>query len=550
MIKKIFHSTLLVAIIVLFTSFVTILGVLYDYFNTSQNKQLHAQLELASMAVENEGLTYLENMHTEDFRITYVDTDGTVLYDSQISIETMENHAEREEIKEALTTGFGESSRYSTTLTERTIYLANRLSNGDILRISISSYTVLSLILELMQILVTIFIFAVILSSVLAKSMAKRIVNPLNNLDLDHPLENDSYDELSPLLKRIELQHSQIKQQMKNLKRTQNEFEAIVTCMNEGLVLLNNKGAILSINPAARKLFHADKECIGNDFLTVDRTHEIHVGIAEATQNGHSEIRIERNQRIYQFDFSRIESDNRMIGIVILTFDVTEQANAEQTRREFTANVSHELKTPLQSIMGSAELIENGLVKPEDMTLFTSRIRTESARLLTLIEDIIRLSQLDEGIEMIKEKVDMYYLGEEVLASLQDTASKKNIQLSIEGTHETIYGVKHLLSEILYNLCDNAIKYNVPDGFVRITISSDNTYIRVSVTDNGIGIAPEHHARIFERFYRVDKSHSKASGGTGLGLSIVKHAVMYHNGKIDMISEAGKGTTMLMTFPK
>ena len=550
MIKKIFHSTLLVAIVVLFASFVTILGVLYNYFNEAQNKQLHTQLTLASMAVENEGINYLESMDTKDFRVTYIGADGTVLYDSQVSVDIMENHALREEIQEAFTTGFGESSRYSTTLTERTIYLANRLENGNILRMSISSYTVFSLILELMQILITIFIFAVILSAVLAKSMAKRIVNPLNELDLDHPLENDSYDELSPLLKRIELQHSQIKQQIKNMKRTQNEFEAIVNCMNEGLILMNSKGIILSINPAARKLFHADEECIGKDFLTVDRTHEIHVGIAEATQKGHNEIRIERNQRIYQFDFSRIESDNRIIGIVLLTFDVTEQANAEQTRRVFTANVSHELKTPLQSIMGSAELIENGLVKPEDMTIFTSRIRNESARLLTLIEDIIRLSQLDEGTQMPKEKVDLYNLGEEVLATLQDTAKKKNIQLSIEGTHEKIYGVKHLLSEILFNLCDNAIKYNVPNGYVHINVTSDSSYIRVSVTDNGIGIAPEHHARIFERFYRVDKSHSKESGGTGLGLSIVKHAVMYHNGKIDMISESGKGTTMFMTFSK
>ncbi len=550
MTKKIFRSTLFVAIVVLFASFITILGVLYNYFNGSQNKQLHAQLALASTAVENEGVSYLQTMHFDSFRITYIDTDGTVIYDSLVSADTMENHAAREEIQEALQSGFGESSRYSTTLTERTIYLANRLSDGTVLRISVSSYTVLSLVLELMQILVTIFIFAVVLSSVLAKSMAKRIVNPLNELDLDHPLDNDAYDELSPLLKRIETQHGQIKTQMIHLKRTQNEFEAIVNCMNEGLVLLNNKGIILSINPAARKLFCADEACIGNDFLTVDRTHEIHIGIATATQKGHSEIRIERNQRIYQFDFSRIESDGHVIGIVLLTFDVTEQANAEQTRREFTANVSHELKTPLQSIMGSAELIENGLVKSEDMPAFTSRIRNESARLLTLIEDIIRLSQLDEGSEMPKEKVDLYCLSEEVLASLQDTAKKKDIQLSIEGTHETLYGVKHLLSEVLFNLCDNAIKYNVQNGFVRITVSSDNTYIRVAVTDNGIGIAPEHHARIFERFYRVDKSHSKESGGTGLGLSIVKHAVMYHNGKIDMISESGKGTTMFITFPK
>ncbi len=550
MIKKIFRSTLLVAITVLFASFVAILGVLFDYFNDAQSKQLHTQLELASMAVDNEGITYLENMNTDDFRVTYIYVDGTVLYDSQVSADTMENHAKREEIQEAIATGFGESSRYSTTLTERTIYLANRLENGNILRMSISSYTVFSLILELMQILITIFIFAVILSSVLAKSMAKRIVNPLNELDLDHPLENNSYDELSPLLKRIDFQHSQIKQQMKNLKRTQNEFETIVTCMNEGLVLLNNKGIILSINPAARKLFSADDECIGKDFLTVDRTHEIHVGIADATQNGHSEIRIERNQRVYQFDFSRIESDCHVIGIVLLTFDVTEQAYAEQTRREFTANVSHELKTPLQSIMGSAELIENGLVKLEDMPLFTGRIRSEASRLLTLIEDIIRLSQLDEGNEMPKEKVDMYRLGEEILTALQPSADKRNIKLSIEGTHETIYGVKHLLSEVLYNLCDNAIKYNVQNGYVRITVSSDSAYIRVAVADNGIGIAPEHHARIFERFYRVDKSHSKESGGTGLGLSIVKHAVMYHNGKIDIISESGKGTTMLMTFQK
>ncbi len=348
-----------------------------------------------------------------------------VLFDSQADESSMENHAQREEVRQALETGEGQSSRYSSTLLEKTIYYAKRLTDGSILRISISRATAGVLVMGMLQPMLVVLAAALILALVLAKRISARIVAPLNRLDLEKPLENDTYEELSPLLTRINQQRRQIDAQLRTLQQKKDEFDQITASMNEGLVLMNEKGTVLSINPAARELFHAEPDCVGQDFLTVERSHEISCAIRRALEEGHAELRVERGGREYQLDISRIESEGTVIGAVLLAFDVTEQAFAERNRREFTANVSHELKTPLQSIMGSAELIENGLVKQEDMPRFVGHIRTEAARLVTLIEDIIRLSQLDEGGELPFEPVDLKKLAEEASASLASAAAEK-----------------------------------------------------------------------------------------------------------------------------
>lgn len=549
MTTKIFRAIFIVAITVLLASLIIILGVMYDYFTAAQEKQLQSELGLAIRAVEQNGETYLRALDANDYRITWIDADGVVIFDTQTDASKMENHAEREEIQEALTTGSGKSSRYSATLTEKTMYYAKRLTDGTVLRISVNQATVLLLVMGLLQPIAAVALLAMVLSIILAKHMAKRVVKPLNELDLERPLENDAYEELSPLLNRINQQHRQIDAQVRELKKKNDEFAQITDNMKEGLVLLNDKGTILSVNPAAQRIFHTDMSCIGQNFLVIDHRLNMSRAIQAAFADGHSEIHTEQEGKNYQFDISRIESDGNIIGAVLLAFDITEQAFAERNRKEFTANVSHELKTPLQSIIGSAELIENGLVKPEDMPRFMANIRTEAGRLVVLIEDIIRLSQLDEGIELPCEIVDLREIADEVALSLQDAAAAKNVKLTVTGESVRINAVRRLLSEIVFNLCDNAIKYNVKNGSVKVLISKRKNEAIVTVKDTGIGIPPEHQSRVFERFYRVDKSHSKESGGTGLGLSIVKHAAAYHHAKIDLQSQPEQGTTISVRFP-
>ncbi len=556
MTKKIFRSILLAAVSVLLASLVIIMGCLYDYYRNVQEKQLRDELRLASYGVEADGLDYLEQLaspyrfpSTADFRLTWIAADGEVLFDTHVPAAEMENHAGRAEVKEALAEGESGGVRYSETLTERTLYYAQRLTDGTILRISISQLTVFALAMGMLQPILLTAILAVILSALLARRMAKRIVAPLNRLDLDKPLENDAYEELSPLLGRIHQQHRQIEAQLRELRRKTEEFEQITENMSEGLVLLDRKGVILSINPAARAIFHASSACVGQDFLVVDRDHEINLAIQTALEGGHSEVRAMRNDREVQFDISRITVDGLTAGTVLLAFDVTEQAAAERSRREFTANVSHELKTPLQSIMGSAELLENGLVKQEDVPQFVGVIRTEAARLVTLVEDIIHLSQLDEGTAPEKEQVNLLELADSAASALREQAEKRHISLSVTGESAKISGVRGFLHEMLYNLIDNAIKYNIDGGKVEVAVSAGDTAITVSVKDTGIGIPPEYQARVFERFFRVDKSRSKASGGTGLGLSIVKHIAQYHHAEIRLQSGIGRsGTNIEVLF--
>ena len=547
--NKIFQAILKVTIIVLLFNLILITGVLHNYFGKIQNKQLKDELFLAALGTEQEGLNYLDNLRTEDYRITWISSDGVVLFDNQADIKKMENHSNREEFTEAIETGVGSSSRHSVTLTENTVYEARLLSDGSVLRISMNQKSILSLLFGLIQPFGIILIAVIVFAYLIAEKLAEQIMEPLEEIDLEHPLKKESYEELTPFLNRIQFQKKQIKCQIQELEQKKLEFEQVVSHMKEGLVLLNADNQVLSINPAAMELFQTTLNCIGNDFLTVERKQKLTNAIEKARMEGFSQIRLEKNERDYQFDISSIKTETGIVGSVILAFDITEQMNAEKMRREFSANVSHELKTPLQSIIGSAELLQNNLVKEEDKSRFIGHIHKEASRLVVLIEDIIRLSELDEEREIQKEELSLYKIVSNVVDSLQDMAWKKNITLHLEGKEGKIQGVYRLIYETIYNICDNAIKYNVDGGDVKISIEEKDSEVGITIEDTGIGIPKEHQSRIFERFYRVDKSHSKKSGGTGLGLSIVKHAVNYHNGLIELKSEKGKGTKVEIRFP-
>ena len=406
------------------------------------------------------------------------------------------------------------------------------------------------LVLGLLHAVIAVALLAAGLSALLASRAAKRVVAPLNQLDLEHPLKNDAYDELSPLLSRIHAQQQALHRQARDLERRQDEFEQITDSMREGLLLLGQDHRILSINPAAQTLFGTDRSCIGRDFLTVDRRSDISAAVDAALTQGHAQLRQQRQGREYQIDLSRIDSGGEVFGAVLLAFDVTEQAEAERMRREFTANVSHELKTPLQSIIGSVELLENDLVQPEDRPRFLGRIHQEAQRLVSLINDILGLSQLDEGAAMPRESVSLLSLAQEAAASLSAAAQAQDVTLTVNGTAGTLTGVRRLLSETVRNLCENAVKYNVPGGSITVTVAETPQAVILTVADTGIGIPPADQSRVFERFYRVDKSHSRAIGGTGLGLSIVKHAVAYHHGTVQLDSTPGQGTVITVTLPK
>ncbi len=549
MTKKIFHSILLVACTVLLACYLVILTSLNDYFTSLRKSQLKTQLSFASTAVEDEGIEYLKNVESGEYRLTLIDTDGTVLYDTGADAASMENHSDRREFQEAFLSGYGESHRYSRTLTEQTYYFAKKLSDDRVLRISTSQVTIVSLLLGMLQPLLVIAFLAILLSVFLAKRASLNLVKPLNNLDLNDPLSNDVYEELSPLLRHMAQQNKQIALQMDELSRSQNEFNAITSNMSEGLIVLNKDGVVVSLNTAARKIFEAEEDSIGKDFLTIDRTPEISRAIKETLSGKKQELEYEKNGRNYDLCINQIVEKDEVIGVLLLAIDNTEKIQAEQNRREFTANVSHELKTPLQSIIGSTDLIESGLVKPEDMPRFIGHIKTDAARLVSLVSDIIRLSQLDENTEMNWENVDALSIAKEALEMVGPIAESRNISLTIKGEPAPLTSVHKLLYDIIYNLCDNAVKYNKEGGFVKVNVKTAGDKVQVAVSDNGVGIAPADQSRVFERFYRVDKSHSRESGGTGLGLSIVKHAVAYLKGSISLESTLGKGTTITVSFP-
>ena len=544
MTNKIFRSTVFVVVLVLLCSLGIVVGVLYNHFTGVQVQQLKDELSLAVTGTEQYGNAFLENVEADRFRVTWIDTDGTVLFDTHVDQTAMENHADREEIREAFETGSGSAVRNSSTLTEQTFYEAQRLWDGTVLRISVKQASAWALMMDLLWPIVLIALLAIGLSALLARRMARKIVEPLNKLDLEHPLSNDTYEELSPLLRRINQQHLQINAQIQKIQHKTDEFIQITSNMQEGLVVLDKETHIRSINSAAMQIFGVGVSCVGSSFFLVNRSQILRNALNDALDRGHGSAVLELNGRAYRFDMSSIRSDGNLLGAVILAVDVTESQNAEQMRREFSANVSHELKTPLQGIIGSAELLEIGMVRAEDTPRFVGHIRKEAARLVSLIEDIIRLSQLDEGVELPAEQVDMLQLCQDVKEILSPSAADKQVTVHITGSGFDVMGVRRMLHEIVYNLCDNAIKYNVPGGSV--TIHAENN--RLVVKDTGIGIPAIHKDRIFERFYRVDKSHSKASGGTGLGLSIVKHAVAYHKAEISLDSTPGKGTTITIEF--
>ena len=550
MTKKIFRSIVFAVAVVLVISFSVVTLVLYNNFSQVSSDKLADQLNIVSTSVELMGDDYLSAFQGENYRVTWIDTDGTVLFDTEADSDSMDNHSNREEIEEAFKVGVGESERYSDTLMLKMIYRAEKLSDGTVLRISSTQDTVVALVLDVLMPVIVILVLSILLSAFLARWLSKSIVKPLNTINLDNPTDNDVYDELTPMLTKINKQHKQISKQMQELKKRADEFEQIMASMNEGLVLLDKTGSVINMNSAAKNVFGVKDEVQGESFLVVDRSIKMSKCVNDALRGSHSEFREQRNGNEYQFGVNSIESGGKVIGVVIISFDITETAFAERNRQEFTANASHELKTPLQSIIGSAELLENGLVKPEDTSRFVGNIRKEASRLVTLINDIIRLSQLDENLEIITEETDLLALALEVKSVLESFAKSKQIDIIVTGESRELKGVRRYLYEIIYNLCDNAIRYNKDGGNVTVELQNKDDNIVLSVSDTGIGIPAEHQNRIFERFYRVDKSHSKETGGTGLGLSIVKHAAACHGGTIKLDSEIGKGTRIHIIFPK
>lgn len=550
MTERIFRSICIAAITVFLASMALFLGMLYDYFGNIQQNQLKTETELAAQGIQKLGADYFKGLNAEDYRISWIGADGRVLYDSKTDSSEMENHLEREEIKEAFASGYGQSSRYSATLMERTLYSAKQLPDGTVLRLSVAQSTLLTLLLGMTQPIALIIMIAVIISFWLANRLSKHITAPLNRLNLDEPLNNEVYDELAPLLRRIDAQQRQIQRQENQLRQKQEEFEAVTEDMAEGIILLNTKGIILGMNRSAANLFGTTRSCIGKDILSVNRSIEIAELLSDIEKGTRSEKFIELQNRKYQIAISPVVENEIVSGAVLLMLDVTEKEQTEQMRREFTANVSHELKTPLHNIAGCAELLENGMVRPEDTKKFYTQIRGEAKRMISLVEDIIHLSHLDEGPkDMKREKVDLYAVASDTIKVLSSEAEKAGVSVSLEGESAVLEGVPHLLQSIVYNLTDNAIKYNRSGGTVKISVTAAANEIKLSVADTGIGIPAEHRDRIFERFYRVDKSRSKELGGTGLGLSIVKHAARLHNAKIEMESVENQGTVITIIFP-
>lgn len=550
MTKKIFRSIFAVALTVFLACLIIIMGALYEYFSYTQMNQLKTQTELAAAGVELSGTDYLNRLSAKDYRITLIEADGRVVFDSSASTATMENHLERAEIKEALSSGFGQSTRYSSTLMERQLYCAKKLSTGEVIRVSCSQYTWWTLFVGMLEPIIMLLFVAIFLSLFLAFRLSKKIVEPLNKLNPDNP-ENPVYEELSPLVERLKSQKEELAFKEAELKKRKDEFNAATKRMNEGLVLLNEKGRILSINDTASRLLSVSRYSVGKDILLLNSSIEMQELVGRAKEGHHTEMTVPLDGADFEVTASPVLSDKKVTAIALLIVDITEKEKSEQMRREFTANVSHELKTPLQTISGCAELMENGIAKPQDIKAFSHRIHSEAKRMITLVDDIIDLSRLDDGTaDTAKEPVKLLEVAKTTADILKDSAEKQNITLSVEGDDVKVISVSRLICEIIYNLCDNAIKYNREGGSVKVLIKDRGDFADISVSDTGIGIPADQKDRVFERFFRVDKSHSKEVGGTGLGLSIVKHAVKNLGGEVSLESELGKGTTVTVTVPK
>ena len=551
MIKRIFRSIFFAALVAVMVAVVFIMAALYSVFEDRLTEDLKAEAGyIAQTLSKGQGDVDLFSGITSSKRLTLISPDGTVLHDNRVAAATMENHANRSEIIDARNKGEGFSQRYSATLAEKTIYYAVRLNSGNVLRVSSTQSSVLGLLSRLIPDFLIILSGVALISFVMANQMSKRIVKPINTLNLDMPLENDAYDELGPLLLRMERQQKELRNRMNKLTEKQQEFSAVTENMLEGLVLLDGKANILSINKSAAKIFNAEKEmCTGNHILCLNRSLVLQSVVEGAQKNKSAEALLKWSGRFYQLLANTVVSGNGMAGIVILILDVTDKESSERNRREFTANVSHELKTPLTSISGYAEIMKNGVARPEDMRDFAGRIYDEANRLISLVEDILHLSQLDENAKLPdKEQVDLFALAQDICSRLQPLAQNKDISMTAHGERAVISGIPKILDEMICNLCDNAIKYNVPGGSVSVSVSAENGKTVLTVSDTGIGIPKEYQSHVFERFYRVDKSHSKESGGTGLGLSIVKHAALVHGAEVRLESEVGKGTRVDVVF--
>ena len=551
MTKRIFKSIILASVIVLLVSGGLTMGVLYNHFGNQLEEELRTEAEFLSIAVEDEGMSAFDSLPADSERITYIDTDGTVLYDNRSKTDDMENHLDREEIQEAMENGSGMAVRESDTLSQRTLYYAIRLNDGTVLRVSSTQYSLTGLLGGMIQPLLIILIVMLILAGFLASRLAKNIVNPLNQLDLDHPEENQTYEEVAPLLTKINRQQKSLQAEITQAKRQQEEFSIITDNMEEGFLVIDSHTEVLSYNSSALKLLGAREQDARQSVLALNRSESFQKTVERVLGGQHVISNQEFQGITCQVAANPVFQDGKVTGAVILILDVTEKMKGEQMRREFTANVSHELKTPLTSISGFAEIISDGFVKPEDTKKFAGRIFKEAQRLITLVNDVIKISQLDEGkLPYEKEEVDLYEAVRETFLRIEDHAKAEGVHLYLYGPHIKSNTVKTILDEIIYNLCDNGIKYNKKGGSLTVTISQEGEKPVVTVEDTGIGISEEDQKRIFERFYRVDKSHSKAIGGTGLGLSIVKHGTMFLGADMKVESTLGEGSKFILILPE
>lgn len=550
MTKRIFRAMFAVALTALLCGLLFVMGAVHAYFTGIQVDQLKGETALAARTLDQEGGQCLPELDKAiDCRITWIAGDGQVLYDNRSNSGDMENHLAREEVRQAMQTGRGQSIRYSGTLMARYIYCAQRLPDGSVLRLSTSQSTMLSLVLGMSGSILVAVAAAMALSLWLSRRLSRQVVKPLNELDLDEPLTNTVYEEIQPLLRRLDSQQRQLRAQSMELKQKQKEFQTVTRSLSEGLVLMNSAGTILSINPAAARVLEVTPNCLGADFSVANRNPEIAALAAQALRGQKGEQTVSFPQGQYLAAANPVETQAQISGVVLLLFDVTQKHQAEQLRREFTANVSHELKTPLHAISGYAELMKSGMVAPEDMTRFSGKIYGETQRLIRLVEDTLRLSRLDEGAEDLRwTQVDLYETAQQAIQARAAAAELEQITLHLEGGPVTIPAIPQLVSGIVSNLLDNAVKYNRPGGSVTVRIRQEGADALLEVADTGIGIPQEHQQRVFERFYRVDKSHSKEVGGTGLGLSIVKHAAIILGAKLSLDSEVGKGTTVQVRF--
>ena len=551
MTKRIYKAICAAALGVFVVTMLLIMGVLYNYFSSVQQNQLRSETALAAQGAEGMGMAYFDGLNPNDYRVTWIAANGKVLYDSASDTEAMENHLQRQEIQDALATGYGESARYSPTMMKQYLYAAQKLSDGTVLRLSISHNSIFVLLVGMLQPICIVIAVAAVLSFLLASRLSKRIVEPMNKLNLDEPLENEGYDELSPLLRRIYSQQQHLKEQKNTLTQKQNELNAIVSHLEEGMILLDNSSRVITANQAALYLLDVknSNNVVGTELLMLSRNMALQEAVQEALTGKTVTRRAELRGRILKIHAAAIGTPEKMSGVAVVLFDITQSEQAEQRRREFTANVSHELKTPLQSISGYSELLMRGMAKPEDVQPFAGRIYGETQRLISLVEDIINLSRLDEGTGYQWSNANLLEIAQEVAVSLESCAADKQVKLTVEGVPVQLRGVPELLRGIAYNLCDNAIKYNKPGGTVTVSVARKDDKAVLTVKDTGIGIPEGEQDRIFERFYRVDKSHSKEVGGTGLGLSIVKHAVQLHRGETSLSSCPGQGTTITIRFP-